>query len=285
MKAAENIEKLIKEFFKTRKSFAVTSSRTDEKILGDALAAFEKSKINTPAEIEPSVWRIIMKSKITKLAAAAMIVIAAVISMTFLNKSATPAYAIEQTIEAMRSIYSIHAFTADWDNSKGETWVQTNPQTGQEEYYYADQNNLLIVGTPQATYYYYKDKNLVRIRNEYVPASEVRISRFFEDLVGWIQQYHGELGFYFQFDKDIQREIIMVHGSIPAQGDIGEKEFIFRVDPQTKLPISMESLKCGPSEGVKSVDRIEYNAAIPQGLFEFKVPPGAKVVYCEEPRN
>ncbi len=218
----------------------------------------------------------------TKLAVAAALLIAAVISITFLDKSATPAYAIEQTIEAMHSVRSIHAFCTDWDNSKGETWVQTNPETGEEEYYYADQGNLLIVGTPQATYYYYKDENLVRIRNEYMPASEVRFSRFFEDLVGWTQQHHGELRFYSQFAEDFQKEVIVVQGSIPTQGDIGEKEFIFRVDPQTKLPISMEMLKCGPGQGVKSVDSLEYNAPIPEGIFEFEIPGGAKVVYEAE---
>ena len=224
-------------------------------------------------------WENIMRSRITKLAAAAVIVIAVMVSITFFDKSVAPAYAIEQTIEAMRSIHSIRAFCTDWDNSKGEVWVQINPETGQEEYYYADQGNLLIVGTPQATYYYYKDKNLVRIRNEYAPASEVRISRFFEDSVGWIQQHHGELSFHFQFDEELQKEVIVVHGSIPTQGEMEEKEFVFRVDTQTKLPIDMNALKCGPGEGVKSVDRIEYNVTIPEGILEFDIPKGAKVVY------
>jgi outer membrane lipoprotein-sorting protein len=79
MKTAENIEKLIKEFFKAKKLFAAVSPQMDEKVLNDALAAFEKSKINTSAKIEPSVWRIIMKSKITKFSVAAIIVIAVII--------------------------------------------------------------------------------------------------------------------------------------------------------------------------------------------------------------
>jgi outer membrane lipoprotein-sorting protein len=279
MITAGNIEKLIKEFFKTKESFAATSNGMDKKVLNDALAAFEKSKVDMSADLQPGVWRIIMNKPIAKIAVAAVLLVAAVISITLLNKSSTPAYAIEQTIEAMRSIYSIHAFTTDWDNSKGEAWVQTNPQTGQEEYYCADQNNFLIVGTPQATYYYYKDENLVRIRNEYMPASEIRFSRFFEDLVKWVQQYKGELSFYPEFDQGLQKEIIMVRASIPTQGDMKEKEFIVRVDSETKLPISIEMLKCGPGQGAKSVDSIEYNAAIPEGVFKFKIPDGAKVVY------
>lgn len=217
----------------------------------------------------------------TKFATAAAVILIVLLGITLLDKSATPAYAIEQTIEAMRSINSIHAYCTDWDDSQGQVWIQIDPETGQEEYYYADQGNLLIVGTPQATYYYYKDENLVRIRNEYVPASDVRFSRFFEDLVEWIQQYHGELSFHFQFDEELQKEVIMVHGSTPTQGDMEEKEFIFRVDAQTKLPINYEAIKCGPGEGVKSVDHLEYNVAIPEGIFEFEIPDGAKVIYDE----
>ena len=37
-------------------------------------------------------------------------------------------------------------------------------------------------------------------------------------------------------------------------------------------------LKCRAGEGVKSVDRLEYNVPIPEGIFEFKIPEGAKVV-------
>ena len=74
----------------------------------------------------------------------------------------------------------------------------------------------------------------------------------------------------------------MVHASIQTQQDMGEKEFIVRIDPQTKLPIDLEAIKCAPGQGVKSVDRIEYNVAIPEGLFEFDIPDGAKVVYSSK---
>ncbi len=274
MNNAENIEKLLKQ------TKIKTSAETDERILTAAESALKQSTARPAAANQPgpSIWRTIMKTKITKFAAVAVIIIIAFLSMTIFDIGVKEAYAIEQTIEAMRSINSIHAYCTDWDNSKGETWVQINPETGKEEYYYADQGNLLIVGTPQKTFYYYKDKNLVRIRNEYVPASDVRVSRFFEDLVSWVQQYHGELSFNSQFDENLQKEVIMVHGYIPTQGDMGAKEFVFRVDPQTKLPITYEATKCGPGQGVKSVDRIEYNVPIPKGIFEFEIPEGAEVV-------
>ena len=55
----------------------------------------------------------------------------------------------------MRSVGSVRAYCTDWDGSKGEVWVQIDPETGREEYYYSDIGNLLIVATPQKTFYYH----------------------------------------------------------------------------------------------------------------------------------
>jgi len=227
----------------------------------------------------PNIWRMIMNSKITKLATVAVVILAVVLGVSLLDRSAAPVYAIEQTIQAMRSVSSVRAYCTDWDGSKGEVWVQIDSETGQEEYYYADIGNLLIVATPKKTFYYHKDKNLVRIQNEYVPAAEVRFSRLFEDLTDLIQRLNGKLDFKSEFDQDLQKKVIRVHGYIPAQKSFGEKEFIINIDPKTKLPINTEAIKAAPGQGVKSVDRFEYNMPIPEGLFDFEIPEGAEVVY------
>jgi hypothetical protein len=131
MSTAEKIEKLVKEFFKAKQSSAVISPQMDEKILSDSLVAFEKSKINTLADSRPGVWRIIMKSSITKAAIAAVLLIAAVLTITFLNKSAAPAYAFEQTMAAVEGIRYFHfkQFTPDKNHFKyfKEAWVEYGP--------------------------------------------------------------------------------------------------------------------------------------------------------------
>jgi outer membrane lipoprotein-sorting protein len=227
----------------------------------------------------PHIWRMIMNSKITKLATVAVVILAIVLGVSLLDRSATPAYAIEQTIQAMRSVISVRAYCTDWDGSKGEVLVQIDPKTGQEEYHYADIGNLLIVATPQKTFYYHKDKNLVRIRNEYVPAAEVRLSKLFEDLLDFIQRLDGKVDFKSVFDRDLQKQVIKIHAYIPARKDFAGREFIISVDPKTKLPINTETIQGAQGQGVKSVDRFEYNVPIPQGLFDFQIPEGAEVVY------
>ena len=68
---------------------------TDEKLMENVMgriniAPFDVLSIGSAQHI----WRKIMKSKITKLAAAAVIVIALVLLIIFLDKSVVPAYAV-----------------------------------------------------------------------------------------------------------------------------------------------------------------------------------------------
>jgi tetratricopeptide (TPR) repeat protein len=276
MKPAENIKKLIKKLNVT------PDSENHNKTLNDALAALEKTKHKTPAPAGANIWRIIMKSKITKLTAAMAAIIIIGFTISLINYSVTPDYAIEQTIEAMRSINSIHAYCTDWDGSKGELWVQINPETGREEYHCYDIGNILSVATPDVTYYYYKDENLVKIREGYSTTSDVRISHLFEDLVAWVELYDGKLDIHSQFNEDFQKKVVIVNISIPAQKGIGEKEIVILIDPLTKLPINLEAIKSAPGQGVKSVERFEYNMTIPEGMFEYDIPEGAKIVYMKD---
>jgi outer membrane lipoprotein-sorting protein len=69
MRPTENIEKLINDLHDT------TSADFDKRTVGDALQALAKSK-NQPAATQPNLWRAIMKSRIKKVAVAAVILVA-----------------------------------------------------------------------------------------------------------------------------------------------------------------------------------------------------------------
>ena len=70
MRPAENIEKLIKNIN------IDTNAKIDEAVLVEVVKAFEKSKAKKTSATEQNIWRIIMKSKITKIAIATLIIIA-----------------------------------------------------------------------------------------------------------------------------------------------------------------------------------------------------------------
>jgi hypothetical protein len=100
MKPAENIESLIKKLNDT------TSARMDERVLGDALSALAESGRTTPAFTKPKLWRIIMKSPITKLAAAAVIVIAVIAGVSqFFAGTVTFAEVIKPILNARTVVF------------------------------------------------------------------------------------------------------------------------------------------------------------------------------------
>ena len=73
-----------------------------------------------------------MKNRITKLTAAAVIIIAAGLSIIFLDKSVTTVYAIEHTIEANRTMRYLHLryFDSSHDDVAKECWLKFD-ETGQ----------------------------------------------------------------------------------------------------------------------------------------------------------
>jgi hypothetical protein len=77
MRPTKNIENLIKN------AEMDTNANTDEAVLVDVLKAFEKSKNKKSVLTQPNIWRIIMKSRITQLAAVAVIIIACFTGLFF----------------------------------------------------------------------------------------------------------------------------------------------------------------------------------------------------------
>jgi hypothetical protein len=101
MENSENIERLIKAFCTDKNSSARTTEQLDEKILNAALSAREEYKRTQSAQTQPKIWRIAMHSKLTKLATAAVIALAAIIGINqFAGGSITFADVIKPILNA-----------------------------------------------------------------------------------------------------------------------------------------------------------------------------------------
>jgi hypothetical protein len=77
----------------------------------------------------PDIGRIIMKSPITKLAAAAVIIIAAAVSITVFNRLTPVAFGIEQVIAAYDGVRFLH-IKSFWPNKQvsSELWIESDQQ-------------------------------------------------------------------------------------------------------------------------------------------------------------
>jgi len=78
MNPSKNIKKSIKQFV------LPGSEGADKQILNDALAAFERACREKSGNVQPSIWRTIMKDPITKIAAAASFLIIASLTVSFI---------------------------------------------------------------------------------------------------------------------------------------------------------------------------------------------------------
>ncbi|HUW18885.1 MAG TPA: tetratricopeptide repeat protein [Sedimentisphaerales bacterium] len=114
-----------------------------------------------PRQIE--FWRIAMKSKITKLAAAAVILIAVVLSVAILDKSIPSAYALEQTIDAIKSVRFMHIVRGPRENKDygDERWIEIMPDGSQGRYRQHMPPRLFVVDDRKTVFAYRENKNTV----------------------------------------------------------------------------------------------------------------------------
>ncbi len=117
-------EKYIEEFINDI-PFDAPNDEHRDKLKKELLNAFPKHRLQ-PAVQTVTVWRKIMKSSITRITAAAVIIIAVAISVTILDKSVTPAYALDQTIEANHSVRYLHIkeIMVEHEDEPKEFWFE-----------------------------------------------------------------------------------------------------------------------------------------------------------------
>jgi outer membrane lipoprotein-sorting protein len=97
MRPAKNLEKFIKNID------IDTNIKADETVLNDAIKAFESSKNKKTVTHPPDIWRIIMKSRITKLGAAAAIIVVALIGIHMLSSVGGASLAFADVLKHIRS--------------------------------------------------------------------------------------------------------------------------------------------------------------------------------------
>jgi len=121
MRPAENMEKLIKNVK------IDTNVNIDKAVLDDVLEAFEESQKRKSAFVKPTVWRTIIKSKVTKLAAAAVVIIVALIGIDYFGGSVDPAsVAWGKMIENMKQLPWMHIIMEserDSGKQRFEAWI------------------------------------------------------------------------------------------------------------------------------------------------------------------
>ncbi|MFC1603460.1 outer membrane lipoprotein carrier protein LolA [Planctomycetota bacterium] len=221
-----------------------------------------------------------MKSQITKLTTVAVIIVAVVLSITILNQSATPAWAIEQTIKAIegfRAIYSL-GVTVDENGTEfeAEFWARPNKDgTGSGDFRMETKGGQVIVVNEQqnVTYKYDPGKNVVLVEsgNRFYCRPWIN-GEFFRKLknvwTNWQEEY-GE-------DEITSRDCVFV----TARNLEDSQSYEFQFDLETKLPVRGKVWQNSDFKGKPNItaNEIVYNPILPEGVFDFEIPKAATVI-------
>ena len=246
-----------------------------DKLEQDLLAAFHRQ----PRQIK--IWRTIMKSRITKFAAAAVIIMAIVFGLTsLLEQGTTSAYAVEQTIEALKEIKTVYMAGEFYKQGKFECWMKFAGDPDKPTHIWLGRTgqNLCKICSPQGVFGLNKRTKVVHFarRDERDKDWFIKFGSFFEDAVKQAQKTES-VKIYTEIDPNTRNELIVIH--IITQS----REQKFLVDPKTKLPIHFSTIREDmPMEmmtrtlAVKKLEYIRYNEQPPEGIFD--MPKDAKIM-------
>jgi hypothetical protein len=258
MKPADNIKK----FF--RNAAIDTNPKMDQTVFDEVLTANKKMIETQSAKFKPSVWRIIMKSSITKLAAAAMIIIAAAFGLHIIfSKSVTPAYAIEQTLKANEDIK--YLYFKRYDPNVGlseEAWIQYDQNDNIQKiradmYNWAGRGDVVEVWNKGKTLVWFKKHSRLDLFdcNEWT----AKMMRFAEGhdpkrAVGHLYKMQQEGKVKIEIKEGSNGEPIRMTGQyLPGTYLIGRPDFpayndVLVIDPETKLVTQIEVYKGGQDQ-------------------------------------
>jgi len=273
MKSERQIKRLAREIW------FEPDAAVDQRVLARVEAVLQRStKDKTAALLQrPLRWRMIMKSPIAKLSTAAVIIACVALTIPFMDKTTAPAYAFEQTLEAMQNLRTMYMVCKDWNNEEFEIWIKLDPNTGIPEYCraYWPRAKVLNISRPDTSYQYNEPSNVVQTNSGKLYSIGVAPAKIFEQLLRASQEEPNSVVISYERQPNGKNLIVVV-----TRGYKGyDESYKAYIDPETKLPVRMKGFENNQLGAVfKDIDQIKYNVDLPEGIFDFKIPQGARII-------
>jgi hypothetical protein len=257
MRPADNTDKLFK------KLRLKASAQLDDRVHSDIARALDKSTETRPAASQPNIWRVIMKSKIPRLAAAAVIVIAAIIGIKGFNGTAAWA----DVVKAFGGAYDIHVVEkivvrATGEVAEHEQWLRNNVMLREEH------PTWIFVDDGVTRLTLHRKNKTAQLSDSYA-AYEDYMTR---DSLELVHLFTGEESRYTATELPTESNGTALVYEVTYRH--GEKGKVW-VDAKTSLPV--RAVTTNDTEDREAV--FDYDQ-IPLGTFDIAIPPG----YAELPR-
>ena len=286
MKPADNIHKLIKRLQ------VEPSADMDRKVHSRITKALEKWKKIKSADTQPNSWKIIINSKITKIATAAVLILAVVLLINFMDKSVTPAYALEHMIQANNTLRYLHTqyFHGQRDDVAKECWLEFDEsgRTKNLRIIWSEPfgKGGVVVWNENETKIWSSKNNTLTIFNDEIYTSRVHEMKEGDDPKLIVEQLHDQNAkglVKIEIDESGNKEdpIVVSVTYLPDNPKYSGRKVLF-VDRSTYLTTKMElyALKEGEYTYVGVIKYFDSNVPIDERMFSLadEIPKDVRVI-------
>lgn len=272
-----NLEQHIRHACEAQKAEDLTNPQLDQIILE---AVFPHLPPRTQPAI--SIWRRIMQPTITKYAVAIMIVLG-VLSVSLFNKTASEAYAIDQTIDAMDTIHTVYFKVELFKQGSAECWMQFDSMHNKPTHLCLFMTGFPIykVDSPEGSFVYNKTTHryMLTRRDERNKNWYINFAEFFRQSLK-MAKHNKNVEIFQRADDAFGKDMIVIR--MDEKGRIVE----YLIDPESKLPMRFTTLEVSDvmpyfrqTLAVRNMSEIAYNQAAPEGLFA--IPADAQLMTNE----
>jgi hypothetical protein len=229
-----------------------------------------------------------MKSRISKLAAAAVIIVAAVLSLTIWDTTTPAAYAFEQTVKASHSVRYLHIRNS-FASQEGpmEFWVEfdssgqlRNMRFHKPAWMSPSDGESVIVWKDNKMQLWIKKKNLlVTLRDREIAEQALAAMQQLDPktTVEQLQQEEEKSNVELKIDEPSNKAepIIVTATSTQHDDDSPFQRMVLSVDQTTKLVnvTKIYSLKDGEYQNEVTIEYFEYNQPIDEQTFTLNDVP------------
>lgn len=272
MNPAEETERLI------RNVPINTSAERDNEILDEVLSALEKSKKVQSAAIQPSIWRIIMKSKASKLAGA-IIIIAITISFFIFDRFSSPAWALSETIEALQDFSAVHMVGAIMDEygsqKECEIWIRANKSgTSSKDIVIHTSDGVIQWVDDGNTYTYNPQNNTVYYENAITAGLTHWPGPIWFEMLGSAENQKS----IYSTDPGTGRKHVTLQSSFISS--LGPQSYSVKFDVQTKMPIALSQWNNMDRRGAPFFNAVQitYYENLPDSTFTVEYEKDAHLI-------
>ena len=270
MNNAEKIEKLLNKYFKANQQTVEQNDERDKRTVDNAVTAYKNSNMTARSNITPGPWRIIMESKMTKIAVAAIIIVA-VLTGIYLGGGSIDgsniawADVIEPILNAKTASMDIVIGSGDkkvviHDDIMGSLIRRTTPGLSNANTIIDLENMKVMVIEPEKkTVVYVELEGLGEIKN------------YLETLKNVVTRLEGNP----QFEVENQG-VKNVEGKeyVVFVAKVNDETVTILVDPETAVPVSI--VHDTPNMRV-AADNLKFDVELDESRFNMEVPQGYKI--------